>query len=112
MSKLGKKPILIPKEAKVKVESGKLILTGPKGSRELNINDKIFSTSISDENNLVIKLLNKKGVINVGGNAKTVYNFAKKFNPSVKKIYVTKNSMYKFPLKPFMNISKLKKIIN
>ena len=59
MSKLGKKPILIPKEAKVRVESGKLILTGPKGSRELNINDKIFSTSISDENNLVIKLLNK-----------------------------------------------------
>ena len=59
MSKLGKKPILIPKEAKVRVERGKLILTGPKGSRELNINDKIFSTSISDENNLVIKLLNK-----------------------------------------------------
>ena len=59
MSKLGKKPILIPKEAKVRVESGKSILTGPKGSRELNINDKIFSTSISDENNLVIKLLNK-----------------------------------------------------
>ena len=61
---------------------------------------------------ILIKLLNKKGVINVGGNAKTVYNFAKKFNPSVKKIYVTKNSLYKFPLKPFMNISKLKKIIN
>ena len=61
---------------------------------------------------ILIKLLNKKGVINVGGNAKTVYNFAKKFNPRVKKIYVTKNSMYKFPLKPFMNISKLKKIIN
>ena len=61
---------------------------------------------------ILIKLLNKKGVINVGGNAKTVYNFAKKFNPNVKKIYVTKNSMYKFPLKPFMNISKLKKIIN
>ena len=59
MSKLGKKPILIPKEAKVRVESGKLILTGPKGSRELNINDKIFSASISDENNLVIKLLDK-----------------------------------------------------
>ena len=61
---------------------------------------------------ILIKLLNKRGVINVGGNAKTVYNFAKKFNPSVKKIYVTKNSMYRFPLKPFMNISKLKKIIN
>ena len=34
MSKLGKKPMLIPKETKVKVESGKLILTGPKGSKE------------------------------------------------------------------------------
>ena len=61
---------------------------------------------------ILIKLLNKKGVINVGGNAKTVYNFAKKFNPNVKKIYVTKNSIYKSPLKPFMNLSKLKKIIN
>ena len=61
---------------------------------------------------ILIKLLNKRGVINVGGNAKTVYNFAKKFNPRVKKIYVTKNSIYKSPLKPFMNLSKLKKIIN
>ena len=33
MSKLGKKPITIPKDTKVKVESGKLILTGPKGSK-------------------------------------------------------------------------------
>ncbi|SVE45083.1 uncharacterized protein METZ01_LOCUS497937, partial [marine metagenome] len=28
MSKIGKKPIQIPKDTKVKVESGKLILTG------------------------------------------------------------------------------------
>ena len=38
MSKLGKKPIQIPKDTKVKVESGKLIVTGPKGSKELNVN--------------------------------------------------------------------------
>ena len=44
MSKLGKKPILIPKDTTVKIESGKLILAGPKGSRELNINDKIYTT--------------------------------------------------------------------
>ena len=37
MSKLGKKPILIPKDTKVKIENGKLTLTGPKGSKELNI---------------------------------------------------------------------------
>ena len=59
MSKLGKKPIIIPKDTKVKVESGKLILTGPKGSKELSVNDKIFSTSIADEKNLILKLINK-----------------------------------------------------
>ena len=59
MSKLGKKPIAIPKETKVKVESGKLILTGPKGSKELSINDKIFSTTISKDNNLILKLIKK-----------------------------------------------------
>ena len=45
MSKLGKKPIQIPKDTKVIVESGKLILSGPKGSKELSINEKIFSAS-------------------------------------------------------------------
>ena len=61
---------------------------------------------------LLIKLLNKKGIINLGGSTKTVYNFAKKYNKKVKKIYVRKNSVYNFPLKPSMNLSKLKKIIN
>ena len=59
MSKLGKKPIGIPKETKVKVESGKLILTGPKGSKELTLNDKIFSASIIDDKSLVLKLTKK-----------------------------------------------------
>tara|TARA_Y100000590_G_scaffold403924_1_gene491021 strand:+ start:664 stop:1380 length:717 start_codon:yes stop_codon:yes gene_type:complete len=65
-----------------------------------------------DLSKLLIKLLNKKGIINLGGPTKTVYNFAKKYNKKVKKIYVRKNSLYNFPLKPFMNLSKLKKIIN
>ena len=40
MSKLGKKPIQIPDNTKIKVETGKLTLTGPMGSKELSINDK------------------------------------------------------------------------
>mgnify|MGYP001467715195 FL=1 len=60
MSKLGKKPISIPKDAKVKIESGKLILTGPKGSKELSINDKIFSSSVNDKNEFQILPLEKK----------------------------------------------------
>jgi len=59
MSKLGKKPIPIPKDATVKIEGGKLTLTGPKGTRELSINDKIFSTSISDANDLILKVIKK-----------------------------------------------------
>ena len=59
MSKLGKKPIVIPKDTKVKVETGKLIMTGPKGSRELTINDKIFTTTVSDDNSINLKQNNK-----------------------------------------------------
>ena len=59
MSKLGKKPINIPKEAKVKIETGKLILSGPKGSKELTLNDKIFTATMPDEKNLIIKLIKK-----------------------------------------------------
>jgi large subunit ribosomal protein L6 len=59
MSKLGKKPITIPKDTKVVIESGKLIMTGPKGTRELTINDKIFTAAISDDKNFTLKA-NKK----------------------------------------------------
>ena len=57
------------------------------------------------------KILDKKGIINLGGQANTVYNFAKKYNPKVKKEFNKKNSLNSYPSKPFMNLSKLKKII-
>ena len=77
MSKLGKKPIVIPKNTKVKIESGKLILTGPKGSKELNINDKIFSASISETNNLILKLIKKNEKANVmWGTTRSIVNSA------------------------------------
>ena len=60
---------------------------------------------------ILVKIIDKKGIINVGGPTKTVYNFAKKYNPKVKKIFIKKNSLYNFPLNPFMNLTKLKKII-
>ena len=60
MAKLGKKPIQIPKDTKVIVESGKLILSGPKGSKELSINEKIFSASISKNNNLILNPIKGK----------------------------------------------------
>ena len=60
---------------------------------------------------ILVKILNKRGIMNVGGPTKTIYNFAKKYNPKVKKIFSKKNSLNYFPSKPFMNLSKLKKII-
>ena len=65
MSKLGKKPIAIPKDTKIKLESGRLILTGPKGSKEFTLNDKIFSATIADDKNLILKLINKNENLNV-----------------------------------------------
>ena len=65
MSKLGKKPIPIPKDTKVKLESGKLILTGPKGSKELTLNDKIFTATIADDKNLILKLIKKNENSNI-----------------------------------------------
>ena len=59
MSKLGKKPIIIPKDTKIDVSNGKLTVTGPKGSKELNINDKIFSTTLLKDNSIVIKVIKK-----------------------------------------------------
>ena len=77
MSKLGKKPIQIPKDTKVRFESGKLFFTGPKGSKELSINDKIFTTSISKDNNLILKLIKKNEASNMlWGTTRSIVNNA------------------------------------
>jgi dTDP-4-dehydrorhamnose reductase len=55
------------------------------------------------------KLIEKKGIINVGGPSQSVYSFAKKNNPNVKKILAKKNN--NLPLNQTMNLTKLRKII-
>jgi dTDP-4-dehydrorhamnose reductase len=64
----------------------------------------IFQKDVAD---ILFKILNKKGIINVGGNIQSPYNFGKKYNKNIKKILAKK----KFPLNPSMNINKLKKIL-
>ena len=60
MSKIGKKNILVPKDSSIKIEGGKLTVSGPKGSKELTINDKIFSSVTNDNNEFQILPLEKK----------------------------------------------------
>ena len=55
------------------------------------------------------QLINKKGIINIGGKIQSIYNFAKKYNPNMQKIKAPKN--VKLPLNQSMNVGKLNKII-
>ena len=59
MSKIGKKNILIPKESSIKIDGSSLTISGPKGTKNLTINEKIFSSALI-ENEFQIKPLNKK----------------------------------------------------
>ena len=60
---------------------------------------------------ILFKLLNKKGIINVGGKIQSVYNFAIKDNKTVKKAFLKKKMNIGVPFDSSMNISKLKKIL-
>ena len=59
MSKIGKKNIIVPKDSSIKIEGSNLTISGPKGSKTLTINDKIFSSKLK-ENEFQILPLNKK----------------------------------------------------
>ena len=55
------------------------------------------------------KIINQKGILNVGGPSQSVFNFARKTKKNLKKISAKKNSL--LPLNQTMNLNKLKKIL-
>ena len=59
----------------------------------------------------LLKLINKKGIINIGGPKQKVYKFARKTNPKVKAVSAKKILGSKFPLNQSMNINKYLKIL-
>ena len=54
---------------------------------------------------IFLKVLNKRGIFNIGGKAQTVYQFAKNDNKNVKKIF----SKGELPLKMDMSLKKISK---
>jgi dTDP-4-dehydrorhamnose reductase len=58
---------------------------------------------------LLFKILDRKGIINIGGKTQTVYNFAKKYNFKIKKKKLIKSTLIKNNIS--MSIQKLKSII-
>ena len=59
MSKIGKKNITIPKESSIKIEGSNLTISGPKGTKKLTINDKIFSSKLNDSEFQILPLEKK-----------------------------------------------------
>lgn len=57
---------------------------------------------------IIPRILNKKGILNIGGKIQSVFNFVKKNKKNVKKISGKKL----FPPNPSMNTKKLNKILN
>ncbi len=60
----------------------------------------------------ILKVVNQKGIINIGGKSQSVYNFVKKHNPKIKKFSARKILGKNAPLNISMNIKKFRKLIN
>ena len=56
---------------------------------------------------IFLKVINLRGILNIGGKSRTIYDFAKKYKKNVKKIF----SKGEFPLKQNMNLERLNKIL-
>jgi len=60
---------------------------------------------------ILFKVINKKGILNIGGLPRYIYNFAKKDKSDVKKDYLKKHLDFGMPINSSLNINKMKKII-
>ena len=103
-------------EASVQLYKNSLILRVSMTEKPF-IHDKAFGnvkTSFifhDDVSKILFKVIGKKGIINIGGKSQFIYDFAKKNNPNIKKIYLNKNLKNIMPKDSSINISKLKKIL-
>ncbi len=60
---------------------------------------------------ILFKIIDKKGVINIGGKSQFIYDFAKKDNKKLKKIYLKRGAKIGMPFDSSISISKLKKLL-
>lgn len=60
---------------------------------------------------IFLKILDKKGVVNIGGPISSVYDFVKKNNNTIKKKKLNNKIFPKLPLNASMNLKKLKSLL-
>ncbi len=101
-------------EAAVQLYKNSLILRACMTERPF-VHDKAFANvknSFAYHDEIIpklFKIINEKGIINLGGKAQYIFNFAKKDNKKVKKIYLSKKSKIGMPFDSTINLSKLNK---
>ena len=66
----------------------------------------------TDAAKLTLKLLNRKGVINLGGKIQSAYDFAKNLNSDIKKIKLDNKTKKLIGINTSMDTTKLKKLLN
>lgn len=64
----------------------------------------------SDAAKIILKLINKKGIMNIGGEKSSAYDFAKKNNKEVKRGIMPKNKNNLIGYNTSLNIKKLKSL--
>ena len=60
---------------------------------------------------ILLKVLNQKGVLNIGGKSQNIYDFVIKENRNIKKIFLNKKSNYGIPKNSSLNLLRLKRIL-
>ena len=60
----------------------------------------------------ILKVVNQKGIINIGGKSQSVYDFVKNENPNVEPIYLKDISDVNMATDCSMNTTKMNKVIN
>ena len=65
----------------------------------------------TDAAKITLKILNKKGVINIGGKTQSAYDFAKNLNSNIKKSKLDKEKQKLLGKNTSLNINKLKKFL-
>ncbi len=61
---------------------------------------------------IILKLIDKKGVINIGGKSQSIYEFAKKDNKNIKSTKYNFKNNIKMPKNSSMNLDKMNNFIN
>ena len=103
-------------EASVQLYKNSLILRACMTEKPF-VHDKAFGnvrTSFmyhEDAVKALFKLINKKGIINLGGEPKFIFDFVKKDKKNIKKILLKKSDNLGMPLDSSLNIKKLKQIV-